>query len=346
VTSFRLYVFVDSTAGAPTLGQEVWSSGLITGTTAWTSVPTINIASRLGAAGTYYLKVVAVVVTGGGSGSATGTNIVGYDNVSLHWQGTSGGSYPTSNPTISPTTSFTVSNINAWNSFTEVATKNGGEIYYQLSDNNGSTWQYWNGSAWVTAGPANYNTASVINTNITSFPTAAEQITFRAFLSSSGSQQVQLDSVSVSWTEQGTCSGSLPVCDTYTDQPSCEADVNCAWSGGGGGGFATFGSLVSSAFNAGGSASWTALAWNHDLSACSGCLVQFQVRTAPDASGSPGAWTAWYGASGPGTYFTNNAGTILPIDFNFNRWAQYRVELSGDGATTPVLNDITIRYLP
>ena len=111
--------------------------------------------------------------------------------------------YPSTVPDIYPTTSFSVTGPGTWTSFIETAAKNGGEIYYQLSDDDGSTWQYWNGSSWVTAGASNYNTATVVNTNIGSFDTSAEQILFRAFLESDGSQFVQLDNVNVVFSVSG-----------------------------------------------------------------------------------------------------------------------------------------------
>jgi hypothetical protein len=71
-----------------------------------------------------------------------------------------------------------------------------------------------------------------------------------------------------------------------------------------------------------------------------------QLRTAPDAGGSPGAWSAWYGAAGAGTYFTNSSETLISSDLNFGQWLQYRVELAGDGVSTPTLSDITVNYTP
>jgi len=173
--------------------------------------------------------------------------------------------YPADNPTINPTNTHTVGSIDTWSSFSETATKNGGEVYYQLSDNGGSTWQYWNGSAWATAGASNYNTATVVNANITGFATTSAQIMFKAFLSGDGSQQVILDNVQVSCEKQydwtfsnapdytynvskiavsggtaslvdqggsGSCSGTATVCTAFGTSPTCLAQAGCAWGGG------------------------------------------------------------------------------------------------------------------
>jgi hypothetical protein len=71
-----------------------------------------------------------------------------------------------------------------------------------------------------------------------------------------------------------------------------------------------------------------------------------QVRTAPDSAGSPGSWSAWYGSTGPSSYFTDNSAGLLPVALNFNQWVQYRVELAGDGNDTPIFEEVRINYTP
>jgi hypothetical protein len=204
--SFQLYVFVDSSSGAPTLGTEVWSSGEITSTTSWASQSAVDLTSKIGLSGTYYLKIAVRRVNGGGAGTP-GTNTAGFDNVDLDWEFTSPASYATDAPNIYPTASASVPGITSWASFSENSTKNGGEIYYQISNDNGSTWQYWNGSAWtVTASTAtsSANIATDINTNIGSFTIVNAQIKFRAFLESDGTQLVQLDNLNIGFNGAGS----------------------------------------------------------------------------------------------------------------------------------------------
>ena len=193
--SYDIYVFVDNTAGAPTLGTEVWSQH-ITGVTSWATVANIDVASKLTTAGTYYLKVVARRMTSNSSGS--GTNTAGFDNIQLNWSG-NGISFSTDNPAINPVSPASLSGVLSWSGFAETATKNGGEIYYQLSNDSGLTWQYWNGSSWIAAGAADYNTASVVSTNIGQFSTSSADIMFKAFLASDGTQQVELDKVHIGY---------------------------------------------------------------------------------------------------------------------------------------------------
>ena len=319
LSSYQLYVFVDSVSGDPTIGQEVWSSGEITGTTSWVSVPEIDISSELGVAGAYYVKVAMRVITTGGGGPANGTNTAGFDNVEVYWEGSSSGSYPTDEPTINPTSPLSVGSVDNWSSFTEVATKNGGEVYYQLSDDAGSTWQYWTGSGWGTAGPADYNIATDINTNIGTFSTSTSQIMFKAFLESDGGQLVSLDNIEISYSQSG--------------------------GGGGGGGYETSTVLTSSAFDTGNASVFQVVEWDETIPACSpSCTIKFEVSGAPDSGGSPGVWSSWYGSGGTGTFFASSTGALVPTDLNDSQWIRYRVTLNGDGSDTPVLEEVRVNY--
>lgn len=197
--TFKLYVFVDTGIGVPVIGQEVWSSGSITGTGAWASVSGLDISSKVTTAGTYYLKAAMWVETPSGPGNS-GAFTVGFDNVLLNWSKTTT-TYDSGKPTIAPVNSLSDASVMSWTSFTETATKNGGEIYYQLSDDDGATWQFWDGEMWVLAGSGNYNTASVVNTNIVTFSVANRKIMWKAFLESDGSQQVVLDTISINYSQ-------------------------------------------------------------------------------------------------------------------------------------------------
>lgn len=202
--SFQLYVFVDSAPGAPTLGTQAWSSGEIGGTTSWASQGAIDLTSKIGLAGTYYLKIAARRINGAGAGTP-GTNTAAFDNVNLRWEHTAPASYPTDKPSIYPVISASVPGLTGWDSFSETAVKNGGEIYYQLSNDNGVTWKYWNGSAWTAAvGATDHNLAGVIDANIGSFTIVNAQIKFRAFLESDGAQMVQLDNINIGFNGSGS----------------------------------------------------------------------------------------------------------------------------------------------
>ncbi len=317
LTSYRLYVFVDAAPGAPTIGAEVWASPEITGTSGWSAIPSVDISGSLGAQGTYYVKVAARAITGGGPGSP-GAKVAGFDNVAVHWEENAIG-YPTDRPTINPILPFSVSGISNWASFTETANKGGGEVYYQLSDDNGSTWQYWDGIGWSAAGASDYNTAAVVDANIASFPIVNEQITWRAFLESDGSEQVEVDEVSVEF---------QVAVDQYVSQ----------------------GYLISSAFDTSDTSAIQAIDWSELTASCQPtCYIRFQIQSAPDNTGAPGAWTAnWSGPDGDDgddtDYFSAADGQLINTDHNGDQWVRYRVELIGDGTATPALFESRINY--
>src|SRR3989339_171669 len=108
--------------------------------------------------------------------------------------------YTQGDPTINPVAAQQAS-FNTISSITETATKDGGEIKYALSNDAGSTWLYYNSttSSWETSGStyATANTTSEINSNVITFPAGNGQLLFKAFLHSSGTQNVRLTQVSV-----------------------------------------------------------------------------------------------------------------------------------------------------
>ncbi len=106
--------------------------------------------------------------------------------------------------------------------------------------------------------------------------------------------------------------------------------------------FLTSGSLISSAYNMGSPSAVQIIEWDEVKPANTD--IKFQVRTAPDAGGTPGIWTDWFGFGGSGTYFTNNFGSIISALLNGNQWVQYQVELTSDGDDTPVLQEVRVNY--
>ncbi len=227
--------------------------------------------------------------------------------------------YPTDKPSINPVISYAVSGVDQWTSFTETAIKEGSsEIYYQLSDNDGSTWQYWNGSFWATVGASNYNTATVINSNINSFSTTTGDIMFKAFLESDGTGQVQLDKVQISWNEEVES-----------------------------GGYAISAYLISSAFDMTDIASVQVIEWDQATPFCSpACEIKFQIQTATTQGGlSSAEWSGPSGKDGNETdYFITSTGQLIHTDHNGDQWVRYKIFLLGDGSDTPVLEEVRINY--
>lgn len=195
--TFKAYVFVDTGTGVPVIGSQVWASPSITSTSGWASVSNLDVSSKVTGVGTYYLKVALWIET---AATSAGPYSVGYDNIQLNWT-KSTATYDTGKPTINPVAALNPSAVTSFNSFDETATKNGGQIYYQLSDNNGSTWKYWDGAAWSAAGATNYNVASVVNSHISNFPVTASGIKWKVFLESNGSQEVILSDLAITYTQ-------------------------------------------------------------------------------------------------------------------------------------------------
>lgn len=110
----------------------------------------------------------------------------------------SGLSYDTSNPSVETISPFSFSS--AMSNFVESATKNVGEVKYQISNDSGATW-YWYNSGWTTtsSGYSEATTASIINSNISTFPVGSGQFVFKAYLHSDGTQLVKIDSVNVTY---------------------------------------------------------------------------------------------------------------------------------------------------
>lgn len=112
-----------------------------------------------------------------------------------------------------------------------------------------------------------------------------------------------------------------------------------------GGGYLTFGSLISSIFDMDGASPVEIIEWDQVVPVCvPACKAEFQIRVAPDSGGSPGTWSAWQGPSGAGSYFTLASGTLIPKILNGNRFVQYQIFLTGDGVNTPIVSDVRLDY--
>ncbi len=188
----QIRVYLDMTSGDPV--NQIGTIVNVAATGDWTAVPQIDASSLATTPGTYYLKLAYWLETPSGEGAGPFT--VGFDNVNLVWQAAS---YDSNKPVISNSSSFMPTALNSWTGFVETAVKNGGEIYYQLSNDDGATWQYWDGDSWELAEAEDYNTASVVNSAILYFDTTAKKFMFKAFLASDGTQLVKLDNIDLTY---------------------------------------------------------------------------------------------------------------------------------------------------
>lgn len=107
------------------------------------------------------------------------------------------GRYSTDSPYVTISTPQTF--VTTIDSFTETpAVDNEGTVSYQVSPDNGTTWNYWNGTAWTTTtqtGGTETSPASDINANIATLDTDGGNFLWRAYLVSNGTQKVELDQI-------------------------------------------------------------------------------------------------------------------------------------------------------
>jgi len=106
--------------------------------------------------------------------------------------------YASTPQVLSLATSALTSNVSNFDVFNTSETTNGGSITYRLSDDDGTTWKYWNGSVWsVSANNAQANTESEVNTNIDQFPVTFYGIKWQSIMQGNGNQRVSLQQVQI-----------------------------------------------------------------------------------------------------------------------------------------------------
>lgn len=82
-----------------------------------------------------------------------------------------------------------------WDSLSD-SVSGGGSVKYRLSTDGGTTWLYWNGSAWATsASYAQANDTATITANMSTLPVTFDGMKWQAILQGNGVQQVTVNSV-------------------------------------------------------------------------------------------------------------------------------------------------------
>lgn len=99
--------------------------------------------------------------------------------------------------------------IATWDTLADSETTNGGTISYRISDDNGSTWQYWTGSVWgISTNLTEANPVGTISSHLPTFPVTANGFKWQAILKGNGNQRVQLNSLSLDATVDVTAPGN------------------------------------------------------------------------------------------------------------------------------------------
>ncbi len=116
--------------------------------------------------------------------------------------GTQEGLLSTSSPTLVPNTGQGFSTLSGFSE--TLGSGSSGDIKYQISNDDSSTWYWYTGGSWTETlgGYVNTNTASEINTNIADFDDLGSNpktLVWRAYLNSDGSQQPKLDNIELSY---------------------------------------------------------------------------------------------------------------------------------------------------
>lgn len=120
-----------------------------------------------------------------------------------------------------------------WDHLTSSEAANGGTITYRLSDDDGATWKYWNGSAWVVSNStANANSQAIIDANIATFPVTFSGITWQAVLTGNGSQQVTLNSLTLESTSDSTAPDTTSMAITAQKAAGGSTLASNAWTNG------------------------------------------------------------------------------------------------------------------
>ena len=124
--------------------------------------------------------------------------------------------YDTNNPSITPINAQPFTSLSGFQENTSV---NEGEIRYQISNDSGASW-YWYNNGWVltTGEYEETSTADEINSNIGSFPKGREKFLFKAYFHSNGIQLAELDSIDLTYENDTTPPGTptaTPTAGTY-----------------------------------------------------------------------------------------------------------------------------------
>lgn len=122
------------------------------------------------------------------------------------------------------------SGVASWDGFTSSENLNGGTIKYRLSDDDGTTWKYWNGSSWTaSSGLSQSNPVADINSHIGDFPVTFSGIRWQAVLKGDGTQKVELDDVTLTANSDSDSPGNVSNLRMYKSNGGDEVLSN-AWT--------------------------------------------------------------------------------------------------------------------
>ncbi len=119
--------------------------------------------------------------------------------------------YATSAQTISNANSIRTSGVWHWDTLSHTQLPNGGNVTYRLSNDDGTSWLYWDGVAWSTsANTGQANTTAIVTAHFDTFPVTFKGLRWQAIFSGNGSERVALDGVSADSTSDNGLPSSNP----------------------------------------------------------------------------------------------------------------------------------------
>ncbi len=106
--------------------------------------------------------------------------------------------------------------------------------------------------------------------------------------------------------------------------------------------FATEGTYTSRAVDTGSEVTWDKISWSESGTG----TINFRIRTADTEANLQDA--RWVGSAGTiqSIYSANDTPIITDPSASGTRWIQWKAYLTGDGTTTPILEDITLGFTP
>ncbi|MCA9324555.1 hypothetical protein KDA23_00595 [Candidatus Saccharibacteria bacterium] len=119
--------------------------------------------------------------------------------------------YSTASQTLTLNDAVRTSGVWHWDSFSQTQLPNGGTINYRLSNDDGASWLYWDGSSWSTSNNASLsNSPAVITSHFDEFPVTFDGMKWQAVFNGDGTEQVALDGVSAQSTSDAVVPSVAP----------------------------------------------------------------------------------------------------------------------------------------
>jgi hypothetical protein len=113
--------------------------------------------------------------------------------------------YATTAQGITLGTAVRKNGVEHWDGLASDETANGGTVSYRLSSDGGASWKYWTGGNWNTSSSSSdTNDIATVNSHISTFPVTFGGLMWQAYLLGNGTQQVQLNSLTLSATSDTT----------------------------------------------------------------------------------------------------------------------------------------------